>query len=278
VDEGTPKYNLNSFLRPVQGTGFDPVQQDAADQSKDVFNSMVPNFDSLDWNFFYSTLQDMTTAPSATTNSLNPNPSHSLPEPSLDFDPWVGGFPGMLQQLPISPLSVIDETNLDWAFDGFSLHQLDPFESRRLEILDYLKANGATPCQLGALGARNAKVFFHAYFRRFHPHSPFLHLPTFEIGRIPSGLYFAMLLVGALHCGEEDKDEVINSLWSHAEAYVWSQATVTPRNPLQPDILPPPSSSGFPSGFPLVVLLSWGLFPCRFSFGVDVCSWTDNRI
>jgi len=75
-------------------------------------------------------------------------------------------------------------------------------------------------------------VFFHAYFRRFHPHSPFLHLPTFDIKSIPSELYFAMLLVGALHCGPEDKDEVINSLWSHAEAYVWAQATVP--TPLPP--------------------------------------------
>lgn len=219
-----PPNNLSSFIRPSIST-FESTQED---QSKDVFNNIVPNFDSLDWNFFYSTLQDMAAAPSNTT-SLNPNPSHpSLPEPSLDFDPWVGGFPGMLQQLPVSPQSIIDETNLDWDFDGFSLAQLDPFESRRLEILEYIKNNGGTACQLGALGAKNAKVFFHAYFRRFHPHSPFLHLPTFDIKVIPSELYFAMLLVGALHCRQEEKDEVVNSLWNHAEAYVWAQATVSP--------------------------------------------------
>ena len=180
--------------------------------------STIPAFESLDWNFFYSTLQDMT-APDST------NPSAQL-LPDFNFDPLVGGFPGMVE--PFSPQSTLDETTLDWNFDGFSLGQVDPFESRRLEIIDHLRAScGATPCQLAVLSARNAKVFFHAYFNRFHPHSPFLHIPTFDISKISTAKYFAMLVIGALHCGEADKDDMFRSLWHSADQYVWSHAVVT---------------------------------------------------
>jgi hypothetical protein len=154
-------------------------------------SSTLPAFESLDWNFFYSTLQDMT-APDST------NPSSQV-LPDFNFDPLVGGFPGMVE--PFSPKSTLDETTLDWNFDGFTLGQVDPFESRRLEIIEHLRVScSATPCQLAVLSAQNAKVFFHAYFNRFHPHSPFLHVPTFDICKISTSKYFAMLVIGALHC------------------------------------------------------------------------------
>jgi hypothetical protein len=182
-------------------------------------SSTIPGFESLDWNFFYSTLQDMT-APDST------NPSAQL-LPDFNFDPLVGGFPGMVE--PFSPQSTVDETTLDWTFDGFSLSHLDPFESRRLEIIDYLRGScNATPCQLAVLSARNVKVFFHAYFMRFHPHSPFLHTPTFDITKISTAKYFAMLVLGGLHCGEADKDDLFRSLWHSADQYCWLQAAVQP--------------------------------------------------
>jgi hypothetical protein len=185
--------------------------------------------DSLDWNFFYSTLQDIN-EPEA------PNAPNST-EPDFGFDPWVAGFPGMVEGF--SPVSIIDDTKLDWNFDGFSLNRLDPFEYHRLQIIEYLRNScTTTPSQLACFSPANAKVFFHAYFRRFHPHSPFQHLPTFDISKISTSLYFAMLVLGALHCGEVGTDDVTRALWHPAESYVWSQATVYRFRSLIQDIEP----------------------------------------
>ena len=139
----------------------------------------------------------------------------------LTFDPLVGGFPGMVGMF--SPPAITDEAKLDWDFEGFSLSQLDPFEYRRLQILDYLQRCGHSSCEISCFSARNAKVYFHAFFRKFQPHSGFVHLPTFDITKVSVSLFFAILLIGALHCGDA---ELCKGLWQSAHTYVWEQSQV----------------------------------------------------
>jgi len=169
-----------------------------------------PAFESLDWNFFYSTLQDM-----AVPDILNVEAPTNF-----NFDPWGVGFPGLVEGF-----SPPDETQLDWNIDGLSYAQLDPFEAHRLKITDYLMKSGqVTSCQLVYLSAKSAKVCFHSYFNRFQAHSPFLHLPTFSISKISTSMFFAMLLLGALHCGEPDQIDVMRVIWPLAESFVWSES------------------------------------------------------
>jgi hypothetical protein len=141
----------------------------------------------------------------------------------FNFDPLVGGFPGMVE--PFSPLSIRDEEKLDWEFEGFCLSHLDPFEYRRLKVIEYLQQRGHTSSEIACLSSRNSKLFFHAFFRRFQPHSPLVHLPTFEIADLSVSLYFAILLLGALHCGEAESCKV---LWNSANDYCWECAKVCP--------------------------------------------------
>lgn len=183
----------------------------------------APALDSLDWNFFYSTLQDITEP-----EAINGDATNRV-DPDFTFDPWVAGFPGMVEGF--SPQSIIDDAKLDWNFDGFSLSKLDPFEAHRLKVVEYLRNScNTTSSQLSFFSPANSKVFFHAFFRRFQPHSPFLHLSTFDVNKISTSLFLAMVLVGALHCGEVgmSTDDVTRALWHPAESYVWSQATVLP--------------------------------------------------
>jgi Fungal Zn(2)-Cys(6) binuclear cluster domain len=199
---------------PSDFPSFSSLVQQTPSQEQSLPSN--PGYDSLDWNFFYSTLQDM-----AEPASLQ-NPD---PPTDFNFDLWNVGFPGMVESF--SPQTAVDETKLDWEFDGFSLSQLDPFEAHRMKIVDYLRNQCQVgSCQLAYLSTSNTKTYFHAYITRFHYHSPFLHMPTFDITKISTSLYFSMLILGALHCGQSDMDEVMRALWPYAETYVWSNATV----------------------------------------------------
>lgn len=189
--------------------------------SSSATSTVNPEFESLDWDFFYSALQSMTgeaASDAVLQNALNL-------DTDLSFDPLVSAFPGIVEAF--SPPAISDEATLDWNFDGFSLARLDPFEHHRLQIINYLQNSGhSTPCEIAYLSSRNAKVFFHAFFRRFQPHSPFIHLPTFNVAEISTSLFFAIFLLGAIHRGEADNDSICKSLWHTANAFVWEQAKV----------------------------------------------------
>lgn len=126
---------------------------------------------------------------------------------------------------PFAPPSTTDEEKLDWDFEGFCLSQLDPFEHRRLQVVDYLCKCGHTSREIASLSARNSKLYFHGFFRVFQPHSPFIHLPTFDIAKTSTSLFFAILLLGAMHCGEA---EICKGFWHSANSYVWKHAKVAP--------------------------------------------------
>jgi hypothetical protein len=176
-----------------------------------------PLLDSLDWDFFFSALQPLT--------------SGSPIEPPVDFnvDPWGVGFPGMVESFsPKLAIEAIGETSLNWEeIDGFSLDNLDPFEAHRVHIIDYLRRSGqTTSCQLTYFSAQKVRVYFHMYFVRFHRHSGFLHAPTFDVRKISTWLFFAVCLLGALHCGESDTIDAIKPIWPLADAMVSSQLQV----------------------------------------------------
>ena len=142
----------------------------------------------------------------------------------LSFDPW-GPFPGMWD-LRLPELA-IDEKVLDWELCVLSSPHIDPFEYHRLKIIEFLHAAClATSLQLACFSAANAKLFFRAYFLRFHPTSPILHIPTFDINQISTSLYFAMLIVGGLYSGDAEKVDIIRSVWHFAESYVSAQVAV----------------------------------------------------
>jgi hypothetical protein len=152
-------------------------------------------------------------------------PPFAIPSPDLKLDPWGVGFPGMVESF--SPQNTVDETKLDWDIDaGFSLSQIDPFEYHRLKVVEYLRTCGLSQRELSFFSSSSVKLYFHAYFTRFNQHTPFMHMATFDVSKLSTSLYFAMLLLGALHCGEPETDEVMRSIWQYAESYVWAHANV----------------------------------------------------
>src|SRR5271170_591332 len=142
------------------------------------------------------------------------------------FNP-SGPFPG-IWDIRLPELT-IDENLLDREVCGLTSPHIDPFEYHRLKIIEYLDITClATPFQLACFSVTNARLFFRAYFLRFHPASPILHIPTFDINLISTSLYFAMLIVGALYSGDAEKVDIIRSVWHFAESYVSAQAAVFP--------------------------------------------------
>jgi Fungal Zn(2)-Cys(6) binuclear cluster domain len=248
--------NLDSIGIPAPDFNFFPFEKfpetnQPNPQDPFTYNSVHLNgaFDSLDWNFFYSALQDVA-APDSTT--LAPDP------PDFNFDPWGMGFPGMVESFSRRP--PVEEGSLDWTFDGFSLSQLDSFESHRIKILEYLRQSGQlSTFQLSLLSSKNVKVWFHMYFSRFILHSPFIHIPTFNIKKISTSLHFAMLILGAFQNGEQETLELMRVLWPLAESYIWSQATVSPLLMLFDSRM-----------FSPVVHMLWKLYKLYFSFRYSI--------
>jgi Fungal Zn(2)-Cys(6) binuclear cluster domain len=200
-------------------------------------------------------------APPPPLSPFNPSTADILPEP-LDWDSLLNalGLPSSDVQLePLLDLSqevqpepfldlnqdyylchlsrpALPETlsphlshQTDWDFDAFSLEQLDPFESQRLCVVDYVRRAGSlTPGLASYLTPEKVKLYFRCYFGRFQDTAPFLHLPTFDVRKVSSSLFFAMLIAGGHHSGDAETIEAMRVLWPFAESFVTSHLQVLP--------------------------------------------------
>ncbi|KAK5173516.1 uncharacterized protein LTR77_002197 [Saxophila tyrrhenica] len=73
---------------------------------------------------------------------------------------------------------------------------------------------------------RVLKRWLEAYFRGFHPHMPFLHIPTLKLEFLEPSVVLAILSIGALYCLERDR------AWAFYQASCAAvQIAIKSRNP-----------------------------------------------
>jgi hypothetical protein len=67
----------------------------------------------------------------------------------------------------------------------------------------------------------NVIMYVSAFFSSFHPHTPFLHRPSFDIGTASVHLLLAVSLVGSIFCTPQDDALSARCFFSLGEEYVF---------------------------------------------------------
>ncbi|KAI3021730.1 transcriptional regulator family: C2H2 zinc finger and Fungal Specific TF [Aspergillus niger] len=126
-------------------------------------------------------LDDTADYPSDLPDSKD-QPQHRLP--SLDDQPHKSGLEAQL-----------DAAGCPWAISAGAYKTIvDKLTAKRTALIDF------------SLPSRCALVrYLEGYFRGFHDHLPFLHVPTFRAETVEPELLLAMAAVGALHRFEHHK-------------------------------------------------------------------------
>jgi hypothetical protein len=78
------------------------------------------------------------------------------------------------------------------------MHSIDPLESHRLAITDhFLSSQTALPSDIEWLTLPHLRESIIAYFRHCHRHLPIIHLPSWDIARIPTSLVLVQSIMGS---------------------------------------------------------------------------------
>jgi Fungal Zn(2)-Cys(6) binuclear cluster domain len=78
------------------------------------------------------------------------------------------------------------------------MHSIDPLESHRLAITDHLQnSQTALPSDIEWLTLQHLRQSIIAYFRHCHRHLPIIHLPSWDIARIPTSLVVVQAIMGS---------------------------------------------------------------------------------
>lgn len=87
------------------------------------------------------------------------------------------------------------------------MHSIDPLESHRLVITDHLQCSqNALESDIAWLTLPHLRQSIIAYFRHCHRHLPIIHLPTWDIARIPTSLVFVQAIMGSLYLPTHESD------------------------------------------------------------------------
>ena len=71
--------------------------------------------------------------------------------------------------------------------------------------------------------AKNQAEYITAFFHFFHPHTPFIHRPTFDANKITLQLLLAVFLVGSVFCTPRDDALSARYFFDVAEDYVFKR-------------------------------------------------------
>lgn len=107
---------------------------------------------------------------------------------------------------------------------GMNVMQVSPLETHRIRILEHLRDIGQCNRErLAWLSVDNVNLFLWSYFAHCHHHTPFLHLPSWNIGTASTRLVFALLLMGAMYSGDlQFHGSHSRKLCYLAEEYAWT--------------------------------------------------------
>jgi hypothetical protein len=118
---------------------------------------------------------------------------------------------------------------------AISTPQLGPIEHQVEALLHLLQAQydatfrpyefptGQFPTELAraVFTSDNIIEYVSAFFTSFHPHTPFLHRPSFDIGTASVHLLLAVSLVGSIFCTPQDDALSARCFFSLGEEYVF---------------------------------------------------------
>jgi hypothetical protein len=160
----------------------------------------------------------------------------------------------VLQDGPLEPVSYINDDFMDSLFSGVFLDLPMDHNEEMSDTVSNMAASNPYPqayhrteelvrlleCQQKAshalplsndrvpidllrtvLSSENVAKHVSAFFRYFHPHTPFIHQPSFNVETVPSQLLLAVSLVGSGFLAPQDDALSARTLFGLAEDYVF---------------------------------------------------------